>query len=270
MAEGTTNTGVGMNGPAHALLRFWWLVLAGLILGGAVAVAVYRLETKGNQTATTKLFVNSPSAPYLRTSQTQLQSQPARVRPVRGKHGTALQSIPGQATSQTQAPDTATLVTAANTYPLLIASDQIARLRTARYGRLPGTVTANALDASTNTYGVYKPSPLPVIEVKTTAKTALGAQRLALATVRAFQSWMTAQQTAHGIPAGQRISVQELEQPVVTKARKRPLGLPVFLGALVFFAVCGLAVLIDRARPATEKTKTQAVPQPAASPHAGR
>ena len=69
-------------------------------------------------------------------------------------------------------PDTQTLVNAANLYPFLIQSDQIARYRESLYGMTPGTLTALAHNASTNTYGVYHPSPLPIIDVTAKAKLA--------------------------------------------------------------------------------------------------
>jgi capsular polysaccharide biosynthesis protein len=215
---------------AHALIRFWWLILAGLIVGGAVAMVVYRLEAKPKHTATTNLFVNSPSAPFLRTQPPGSTSQ--------------------KSSATKSAPDTETLVTAANTYPQLIQSDVIAKVREAHYGAIPGTVTANALNATTNSFGVYRPSPLPVIQVKATSKLAGQAEQLDDATVAAFQLWMRDQQRAHGVPNSERISVQQLESPVVETTGGRSKGLPIFIGALVFLAFCGLAVVLDSSRPA--------------------
>lgn len=238
----------------RALIRFWWLVLAGIILGAVGAVIVYRLEATPKHTATTSLFVNSPSAPYLRTQQTP-QSTPRSQ-----KSQTAVRSSLAQST-----PDTATLVNAANTYPLLIQSDAIARVREAHYGALQGTVTANALNATTNSYGVFRPSPLPVIQVKATANSPSGAEQLADATVGAFQLWMRGQQRQHGIPQSQRISVQQLAAPVVETTGGRSKGLPLFLGAIVLLALCGLAIVLDNQRPAArESSRSDEAPGPAA------
>jgi capsular polysaccharide biosynthesis protein len=235
-----------MNTAARALARFWWLVLAGIILGGAVAVAVYKLEAKPRYTATTSLFVNSPNAPYLRTQQT----------PTTTSTGTSSKQsqAPTRSSAAQSSPDTATLVNAANTYPLLIESDQIARVREAHYGTLRGTVTANALDATTNSYGVFRPSPLPVIQVKATADDPNTAERLADATVGAFQLWMRGQQTKHGIPPSDRISVEQLSTPTVATTGGRSKGLPLFLGIIVVLALCGLAILLDQQRPAAVKS----------------
>ena len=229
-----------MNTSLHALVRFWWLVLAGIVVGAVAAVVVYRLEAKPKYTATTNLFVNSASAPYLRTEPPQSKTQTAR------------------SSSTKSTPDTETLVNAANTYPLLIQSDQIKQEREAQYGVIQGTVTANALNATTNTFGVYRPSPLPVIQVKATSKTPSNAEKLADATVGAFQLWLRDQQRSHSIPSSQRISVQQLESPAVTTTGGRSKGLPVFIGALILLALCGLAIVIDNQRPAAAAEPTRA------------
>jgi capsular polysaccharide biosynthesis protein len=239
-----------LNTSARALARFWWLVLAGIVLGAVAAAFVYKQEAKPKYSATTSLFVNSPSAPYLRTQQT-----PSSAAPASQKTPTVSKYSVGAST-----PDTATLVNAANTYPLLIQSDAIARVRQAHYGALEGTVTANALNATTNSYGVFRPSPLPVIQVKATSTSASGAEQLADATVGAFQLWMRGQQRQHGIPQSQRISVQQLASPVVSTTGGRSKGLPVFIGALVLLALCGLAIVIDTQRPAAARGSAREAP----------
>jgi hypothetical protein len=203
-----------------------------LILGAGAAVLVYKQEAKPRYTATTNLFVNSSSAPYLRTQQ--------------GSQPTTQTKTGNSATKAT--PDTNTLVNAANTYPLLIQSSRIAKVRTDRYGNIEGVVTANALNATTNTYGVYRPSPLPIIQVKATSRTSAKAEQLVDATVGAFQLWMRQQQKQHQIPPSERISVQQLSSPTVATVNARSKGLPLFVGALVLLAFCGLAVLADNRR----------------------
>ena len=135
--------------------------------------------------------------------------------------------------ASTAAPDTEALVNAANLYPLLIESDRIKTIREAQAGTIPGSVTANALNSSTNTFGVYKPSSLPVVEVKATSRTAANASLLATATVAAFQTWIREQQRGAGIPSAQRITVQQLQTPALTTTGGPSWGLPLFVGALV-------------------------------------
>lgn len=254
-----------MSATAGALLRFWWLLVAGIAAGVFVAVAVYSLESEAKHTATTRVFVNSASAPYLRTQQT--QSLAPRVRSVRNaKGGTRTVKQPPAASSD--APDTQTLVNAANLYPLLIESDRIAKIREAQAGTIAGTVKANALNSSTNTFGVFRPSSLPVVEVKATSRTAANASELATTTVTAFQTWILEQQRSAGIPSAQRITVSQLEDPVLTTTGGPSWGLPLFVGALVFLGFCGLAVIADNARPARDaERRSEPLHATAASPN---
>ena len=118
------------------------------------AVLVYSLESEAKHTATTRVFVSSPSAPYLRTQQTQALAP--RVRTVRNATG-GTRTVQQPPSASSEAPDTQTLVNAANLYPLLIESDRIKAIREAQAGKIPGTVKANALNSSTNTFGVFRP-----------------------------------------------------------------------------------------------------------------
>jgi hypothetical protein len=254
-----------MNATAGALARFWWLVVAGIAAGALVAVLVYSLQSQAQHTATTRVFVSSPSAPYLRTQQTQTQAP--GVRTVRNATG-GTRTVKQPPSSSSEAPDTQTLVNAANLYPLLIESDRISSIREAQTGEIPGTVNANALNSSTNTFGVFRPSSLPIVEVKATSRTAENASKLATATVTAFQTWILDQQRGAGIPSAQRITVQQLQAPVLTTTGGPSWGLPLFIGALVVLGFCGLAVVADNARPARERepASESAPPGTAASP----
>lgn len=255
-----------MNSTVGALLRYWWLVVVGVAAGAFVGVLVYSLQSQAKHTATTSVLVNSSSAPYLRTQQSQAAAP--RVRTVR-KAGGGTRTVHQQPpTASTSAPDTEALVNAANLYPLLIESDRIKTIREAQAGTIPGTVTANALNSSTNTFGVYKPSSLPVVEIKATSRMAANASMLATATVVAFQTWIREQQRGAGIPSSQRITVTQLQQPVLTTTGGPSLGLPLFIGALVVLGFCGLAVIADNARPAREPARVSEAPHGAAvSPH---
>jgi hypothetical protein len=251
-----------MNATVGALLRFWWLVIAGIAAGVFVGVLVYSLESQAKHTATTRVLVNSPSAPYLRTQTTQAGTP--RVRTVRNPRG-GTRTVKQPPSASTEPPNTETLVTAANLYPLLIESDRIARIREAQSGKIPGTVKANAFNSSTNTFGVFRPSTLPIDEVQATSRTAANAAKLATATVAAFQTWIIDQQRNAGIPSAQRITVTQLETPVLTTTGGPSLGLPLFIGALVFLGFCGLAVIAGNSRPAREPARASE-PAPSAAP----
>jgi hypothetical protein len=232
-----------MNPTLHALVRFWWIVAVGLVAAVLVAFVLHAQQPKPLFTASENVLVTSPSAPYL-------QTVPAATKAK-------------QPANSTIATDTQALVSAANLYPLLIQSDAIARLRQKLYGPTRGTLAVSALASSTNTYGVYHPSPLPVITVKGSAHRPAAAQTLAVDTVKAFDVWILAQQKASGIPAKQRISVERLGVRMHSTG-KRSYGLPLFAGLIVLLGFCGLAVVADRLRPLRSAAVEESAP---ARPH---
>ena len=217
-----------MSPTLRALARFWWIVVAGLVAAVAVAYELHRQQPAPVFTASENVLVTSPSAPYLRTVQTGAKSKTA--------------------TASSGATDTASLVSAANLYPLLIQSEQIAELRESLYGKASGTLAVSALASSTNTYGVYHPSPLPVITVKATARRPVAAEKLAVDTVKAFDVWIVGQQETSKVPKSQRISVERLGVHVRSTGRSS-IGLPLFGALIVLLGFCGLAVVADRLWP---------------------
>ena len=56
-----------MSPTLHALVRFWWIVAAGLVAAVLVAVALAARQPSPIYTASENVLVTSPSAPYLRT-----------------------------------------------------------------------------------------------------------------------------------------------------------------------------------------------------------
>jgi hypothetical protein len=240
-----------MSPTLHAFVRFWWIVAVGLVAAVLVALVVAGRQPSAVYTATENVLVTSPSAPYLRTVQTGASVQSPRAK--------ARQPVTGLTT----ATDTQSLVNAANLYPLLIQSSPIARLRESLYGPAPGTLTATAVASSTNTYGVYHPSPLPVIAVKAGARRPAAAQKLAVDTVKAFGVWILRQQRAAAIPAGQRIAIEQLGVRVRSSGGSSS-GLPLFAGFVVLLGFCGLAVGVDRLRPRSRAAVEESAP---ARPH---
>jgi hypothetical protein len=251
-------------GPA--LRRFWWV----LALGGVVAVAaallmVYSVQSvappkltareKPAYTAEVRLFVTSGEAPYLRTSVPRFRDVPI------GTEGEAASS-PLQVQD---APDVKTLVDAANVYPLLIVSDDVARLREERFGDLPGEVSAQAIFASA-TANRYQPSQIPVIELFATADSADDAIALASATSQAFRQWMSREQQRAGISPKQRILIQELEAPTEAfTTGGSGVSLPVLAMLAILTAFGAGAIMLDRMypRPPDDEERSDAPRQPA-------
>jgi len=238
-----------MNPALRALLRFWWLVVAGLAAGVIGAAALVERQPGPTYAATETVLVNSANAPFLRTSQTQAQATTA---PARGK-GKSKGAMQTSVRSSSAAPDTQVLVNAANLYPMFLQSDEIKKLRIELYGTTPGRVTASAMASSTNTYGVYHMSPLPLITVKTTSRRAKSAEKLAVDTVHAFQVWIVKRQKKAGVPVAERIWIEPLRVRVTSTGGKT-YGLPLFVLVVVLLAFSGAAVLVDRLRPRREAT----------------
>jgi hypothetical protein len=250
-----------------ALRRFWWLAAVGVVAGGLAAfLMVYSLQlsplklahrAKPTYAASTLLLVNSAANPYLRTAVS--TAAPATTTPRTGKR-TAASLTPAARAATTHAPDTQTLVSAANLFPLLIQSDQISNRREKLFGKLDGTVTAKAI-YSFVTPSRFKPSSFPVIQVTAAAAGPKAAKKLAQETTLAFTSWLVANQRASHVPRSERILVQELQAPshatVTGRAKK---SLPLAIGALVLAAFLGLAILLDRLIPPAQTSER---PQPA-------
>ena len=236
-----------MSPGLKALVRFWWLPVLGLAAGIFVAAALVARQPGPIYTASDTVLVTSPASPYLRTAQLQTTATPAKATAAKHKKSTS------PSTSTTSAPpDTQVLVNAANLYPMLIQSDEIRKLRVKLYGATPGRLSASAIASSTNSYGVYHPSPLPVIMVKTTSKRPGAAAKLATDTVNAFGVWLLHRQQASDIPKSQRITIEQLRVRVQSSGGST-LALPLFAAVLVLLGFCGLAVLVDRARPRREE-----------------
>jgi hypothetical protein len=215
------------------LLRYWWVAAIGLVVAIAAGLVAVSAEREPYQySATAQIFLTSSEGPYYRTGVTTEQ----------------LRELPNgddQRVVDTNPPDTDTLVQAANLYPLLIESDAVAVEREQQFGRVPGTVEARAI-FSVETASRYRETTVPVIEVSGTSGSAENAVKLANDTVAAFGGWITAQQDDAGVRESQRILIQPLASARVTSTSGGPsYAIPILLGAAVFLAFCGLAVMLD-------------------------
>jgi hypothetical protein len=244
----------------RALLRFWWLVLLGVIAGTMVAtVMVYRVElgwppelppklterTAMTYLASTELLVDSPTGPYLRAGVG--ITQPVQAVPGRAKTGQS-QSTPSQ-TESTVITDRKALIEAANLFPLLIESDEVSAIRVRTMGSVPGHVRAKAL-YSIQGENRFRPSVLPVIQIVAEAFSPTAAIRLTRGTAKAFKVWLAAEQRQAKVPPKQRVVVRQLRLPRLAFATGGPsYGLPLLAAAAVMFGFAGLALLLDRSFP---------------------
>lgn len=239
-----------MNPYVRAVLRFWWVVLLGVLVASVAAVAMqYRVDfssfpaklesrTQPRYSASTQLLVTSAEVPYFRTS----ISRSFRASP-------AEDAVPLVSTSP---PDTHTLVQAANLYPVLIQSDQVAKLRRGMFGDIPGGVTATAIFAVASP-NRFELSEVPVIEIFANSTTESNAVNLAQATAEAFQRWIKVNQDAAKLTLRERIVVQQIRRPTgaVASGQSGGAGMPMMIIIAVLAAFVALAVVLDRLFPRT-------------------
>lgn len=241
-----------MNPYIRSILRFWWIVLIGLVAAQLIAVLfVYSVDfssvppkldkrDKPTYSALARLFVTSSESPYLRTGIDRETEVPA-----------ATQDNPDATTQRSvlEEPNIRTLINAANLYPLLIESDMVTDLREKMFGPLPGVLRARAL-FSVSTPQRFEPSIVPVIELAAQGHSAKEAITLVQATSDAFRSWVVSEQKKAKVPPRQRILIQQLQTPrAATPLGGSSLALPVLVFLAIFCAFAVLAILLDRVFP---------------------
>jgi hypothetical protein len=231
-----------VNAYARSLLRFWWVLVIGLVFAQVAAiVTVYRVDLSSFPPSLTERSAPKYS-PHLRTSVTRT------VQPARGEGGENERS-PIQIT---QAPDYATLVDRANVFPLFIESDPVADVRRRMFGPLPGTLRAQAIYA-VSTPSRFTPSRVPVIQLIGVADTPKGAIDLVKHTSTAFIRWMRDEQNRAGLRSSERITVQRLQTPKTAVAFGGASStLPVLVFGVVLMAFAALAIFLDRIFPRVE------------------
>jgi hypothetical protein len=232
------------------LRRFWWLVGAGVAVAAYVALSsAYsvqlfppKLTSKATVTYTSssRLLVTSQQQSHLR-----YQFSIYGEVPLRNEEG----ELTGETETtlvNTSAPDLNTLVRAANLFPLLIESDQVAEHREREFGPLDGVVNAQGI-YSFATGTRFELSEIPVIQLVSIASTPEAAVELADKTAKAFVGWMREEQAADEIPPQDRIVVQQLAEPkgaTASSDTSRTMPMLIFLVLVSAFVV--LAILLDR------------------------
>lgn len=260
-----------------ACRRFWWVILIGVVVALAAGYEVAKHHKAPTYSATLKMIVDSRSRPFLRTGVTSVTAQPARTQvikvPVKTKTGattytTRLITIPQSPTVASQAPDTQTLVAAANLYPSLIESDAVASVRDKLFGQTHGTVTAVAEFSTNAPSGKFVASSFPLIDITAQSVGPRAAKKLTWDTFVAFKHWLVANQTATAVPPAERIQVRPLvAAKTTTRTAHTHVGVAVvvllaILAAVVFFAIV-LDKLVPRRvrKPAAEEDFAPEVPE---------
>lgn len=227
-----------------ALLRFWWIVVAGAAFGLLIAVSmVYSLPSftprdKPVHTAAARLFVTSAEGQYVRLSVPTPVESP----------GTA-GGRDGGLVIVDETPDVQPLLAAANLYPLLIESDDVARLREEKFGLLPGEVSATAYTA-VSTPQRFLPAQLPIIDIVATSPTPREAMALAQATANTFELWVKRAQDRAEVAPEDRILIEQLRAPREAFPSGGPsYGLPILALIAIIAAFVILAAVLDQLLP---------------------
>jgi hypothetical protein len=229
------------------------VVAIGAVVGIGLALSmVYQLPSFTPRdapvwTATSRLLVTSSEGQYVRVSVPRLVEPGASsesTTPSQGGQGGG-----GGPLVVNEVPNVQPLLTAANLYPLLIESDDVAKLREEKFGPLPGVVTSRTFTA-VSTPSRFSPAQLPVVDIFATSPTPRQAIALADATADAFKRYIRAQQTRAGVAAEERILIQDLQAPGNTYSTGGPsYGIPILVALALIAAFGMLAVLLDQLYP---------------------
>jgi hypothetical protein len=244
----------------RSLLRFWWVVVIGLVVAQLFALlVVFNVDlstippklterSKPTYTATGQLLVNSPQVPYVRISVT---SEAPTGTPL----STGTTTVPTQGPVLiSEVPETQTLVRAANYYPLIIEGDEVEELREEVLRKEFGGVVRGRVQAQATysfvTRNRVESGSVPVIDLAGTADSPKGAITLVQATIEAFRSWVVSEQKRAKVKAIDRILIEPLRTPRGAAAEG---GTSKVFPLLVFVAVAmafgALAILLDRVFP---------------------
>ena len=236
-----------------AIKRFWWLI----VLGAAVSVGAYvavlnhvngippKLSTRFHPTykASTQLLLTSSNHPFIRTATitTDTVTVDDKVKTQTGAH----------------APDITTLINAANLYPRLINSDQVAKIRKAKFGDLPGKVSSEPVSGP-QFQSNFHASVLPLVQIDAVANTPAQAIALDQHTADAFRMWLVGAQDKAKIPISQRILISQLAMPFsATTIGKPRTSLAIFAALLTMAGFFLAAVALDGAFPRKARRTTE-------------
>ena len=238
-----------MNVQVRALLRFWWIVVIGLAVAQIAAImAVYNVDfssmppslsqrEKPSYTAEGRLLVTDAAQAFLRRAEVVTVQPPSSG------------DAPSRPVQVTQAPDNGPILSAASLYPLLIESDQVAKVRDSMFGRTEGVVKAQGIYA-VQTPSRFEQSPVPVIQIKTVSDSPQRAIDLVNHTATAFIRWVSEGQKAQGVREQHRISVTPIMSPKEAIAFGGPSSvMPILVFGVILGGFAALAIALDRLFP---------------------
>jgi len=217
------------------LRRFKWIVLGGLVLGGALAALSYGRGSVSYESQAEAL-ITQQSFPY----------------------GRAAASGSANAATAAQIGNSGVLAGLSPVYAQLANSDQIIRA-VQRQARVPGTITASEVS------DLASGANLPFIQLDSISPTAAGAVTLAQAEFNVLSSFIARQQVAAGISASDRVElilIQSGNPPKLASGHSSSIPMLVFVA--VFGAAIAIAFMREKADPRTAAALGRV---PAAPPH---
>lgn len=222
--------------------RFKYLMLIGVVVGAGLALlSVAHVTSKGltyRQSATylsySRVFVTQTGFPWGRL----------------GVEGIGNSAVPAGQGSQFADPSRLTSI--AIIYANLADSDAVRRLMLQR-GPIQGTVqAAPVLDPLNN-------QPLPLISIAAFSDSPAHAVELARRQTNALIEYVQQQQVQNSIPKSDRVSLVIVKEPGSIGdpklAKGRSMTLPIIVFLTVMIAFCGLAFILENARPLARKER---------------
>jgi len=221
----------------RALWTYKWLLLAGAIVAACAALlAGYRLDGSTLTSRAAETYTSSSTVLLSSARSPMFQAE-----------------TPGQPLTEGQsAPQARDLSSVAVVYAYVIAGDEIKAATEQKVGPLAEGEQLTALQRTTQ-----PPSSdltpgrldLPVIAVIGTAMTAERAEQISQAATRAFESYVSTQQDANGVPAEQRVQLTTLNQGSAVKGdSSNPFIGVVLVGAGVLAIFIALIFVLYNAR----------------------
>lgn len=219
---------------ARVLWRFRLLVVCGLLLATTLALlSVVRVSSDGlkyRQTelwkSSTRLIVTQQGFPWGRL----LAEDPSLSADAARSLGIPL-ADPNRLNNLTIL------------YAELATADPVRRLMR-RDGPIGGKISATPVVVQDGRY------TLPLIDVTAIATTPRASMRLAVRSAKAFEQYLTEQQTINDVPKDDRVVVQQVQLPRRAEIfRPRSKTMPIVIFLAVMFATVGLAFLLENVRP---------------------